>query len=733
MVKDEHSPYQGHCAWFTQRSAYPLRDAHPERLEPFWALRRERKAGEHGIDWKCAGPLNIAGRVTALIAHPSDPKKLYAGAAAGGVWRSADGGRHWENCWPEWINPHIGALAFDPRNPATIYCGTGEANVSPDAYPGSGVAVTRDGGDHWDLIADAGNESLPRRIGAICPDPHKPGRIYIGGINLEETQFAGLYWSEDGGKTWHRENFFSLNSYWCHDIVPHPDGSLYAALYLGGAQTGVWRKDAAGWKRLGKGMPGGDHMSRISLAPAPSNPDVIYALVGARAGKLVLGVYRSRDRGESWENISGNEFVNENQSRYNNTIAVHPSNPDVVVCGVTDVHVSRDGGGHWVRASQWDADPAAPVYAHADQHALVLPGGDLVYAAGDGGVFASEDLGQSWTPRMGGMSTVMFYNIDVSPVNGRVMCGGTQDNGTLLSGLGHQPGEWTRVLFGDGAWTAFHPREATHVYGSTSAIRIHRHTAGEHWAPETWLDKTPKDLTPAEHAQVAIAVMVIDHEHPSTLWFGSRRLWRTTDDAQTWQPASPVFDGSAITAIEIPPAAPDQVWVGTMSGGIFRSLDRGANWSGDLSGPEVPARYISRIETHPRSAARLVVTVAGTGVVSRMVPIHTERSAYGVAAAKEDSLKHVFYSEDAGITWRPIESGDMPDVAYHAAVFETHEPHRLFVANDCGVWMTSDLEKWTDVSAGLPNSIVNDLVYHHKDRALIAATYGRGAWRAVVR
>ena len=66
-----------------------------------------------------------------------------------------------------------------------------------------------------------------------------------------------------------------------------------------------------------------------------------------------------------------------------------------------------------------------------------------------------------------------------------------------------------------------------------------------------------------------------------------------------------------------------------------------------------------------------------------------------------------FCPEDGGLVWRAIDTPDMPDVAYHAAVFETHEPYRLFVANDGGVWMTEDFASWIDISTTLPNAIVS--------------------------
>jgi hypothetical protein len=127
-----------------------------------------------------------------------------------------------------------------------------------------------------------------------------------------------------------------------------------------------------------------------------------------------------------------------------------------------------------------------------------------------------------------------------------------------------------------------------------------------------------------------------------------------------------------------------------------------------------------------------VVTVGGTGMSSRSMPRSMTRGARAPITSGPENIAHIFLSEDGGLTWKAIDSPEMPTVSYHAAVFETHEPYRLFVACDCGVWMTTDLATWTDLSMTLPNVMINDLVYHDHDRTLTAATYGRGIWRAVV-
>ena len=180
-----------------------------------------------------------------------------------------------------------------------------------------------------------------------------------------------------------------------------------------------------------------------------------------------------------------------------------------------------------------------------------------------------------------------------------------------------------------------------------------------------------------------------------------------------------MFDGSPISAIEISEVDPRVMYVGTTKGGIFRSADAGATWCENLAGPDIPARAITSIRSHPARASTVVVTVASTGMSNSGVRLSTgEYLPYG----------HVFRSYNGGAIWDDIDAGALPNVAYFSAAYETRPPYRLFVASDLGVW--AEIEGyWVHINGNLPNVVVSDLVYHHRDRTLTAATYGRGIWR----
>jgi photosystem II stability/assembly factor-like uncharacterized protein len=568
------------------------------------------------------------------------------------------------------------------------------------------------------LLAASADTAVPRRIGVIAIDPFDSRHLCIGGVGHQTPDrrdpgdIGGLYSSSDSGITWRRQNFISDNNYWCHSIRFHPRTRdvLYATFTERGARSGIWRSRDGGqnWDQLTAGLPPPARFGRTSLAISPSDPDVIYVFamdMASGRSDLLLGVFRSSDGGNTWRDISGNHFRNEMQISYGNTIVVHPTHPNHVLCGGVDLHLTTDGGGQWQKVTRWDARRGANNYAHADHHALVMPAGapGRVYDANDGGVDVSEDGGSRWSNRSKGLAVTMYYDMDVAQSDGRSFGGGAQDNGTLVTTTG-QSDDHFELLGGDGGWIVYDPTEPNHIYASYYNLNIFRWRPGE----------DPVDVSPpasdGEKGSIWMAFIAMDPSNPRRVFTGSQRVWRTRTDGSSWRAVSPSLDGSPITAIEIARADPRRIYVGTENGGIFASPDGGETWSPDISSASLPGHTITRLQTSPTNADVLYATVANFG--------HS----------------HVFRSEDGGNTWQDIDRGQLPDVPHHSLAIPPDQPSSLYVCCDAGVFFSTDGGgTWMNLTRNLPNVMVIDLAYQQRDGTLSAATYGRSLWRIQVR
>jgi len=702
--------------WFQARSAWPVREA------PVHTLIRERIRVEKSLavpanitaSWECVGPTNVGGRITSLACHPVHPERLFAGAAGGGVWRSNDAGQTWQACWSDQDILNIGSLAIDQNNPDTIYVGTGEANLSADSYPGIGLYRSADGGKSWQLLASSDKTGLPKRIGVIAIDPFDSKHIIIGGVGHAEVSATGkdcggMYVSFDSGVTWQRQTFVSTQNYWCHSVVFHPTarGTIFATFTEQGMKSGIWRSQDAGkkWEHLTNGLPSAALFGRTALAISPSKPDVLYAFAKNEASgdkDLLLGVFHSANGGDSWKDIHGTHFKGEGQISYGNSIVVHPNDPDHVICGGIDLHRTKDAGKSWKKITHWDNERGDPTYAHSDHHALLMPAAATgrVYDGNDGGLDVSEDGGTSWKNRSTGLAVTMFYDMDVAQTNPLVFGGGAQDNGTVVTttGLGNS---FFPIDSGDGGWNIFDPKDANHVFTSAYNLLIQRYHG---------LKKDPVDISPpastSEQNAVWMCFIAMDPTNSNTLFTGSTRVWRTTNDGDTWAPVSSHLDGSAISAIEIANANRKRIYVGTENGGLFRSTDGGNTWSPNISSSILPGHTITRIESHPEDADLVYATVANFG--------HS----------------HLFRSRDGALTWEDADKGQLPDVPHHVVMIRPDDLGKVYVGNDAGVFVLEvKTGIWMNLTKNLPNATVIDLVYHSKDNAFFAATYGRSIWR----
>jgi photosystem II stability/assembly factor-like uncharacterized protein len=700
--------------WFQSRTSWPVREAPVNRLVRERARVEKSLAAPANVtsQWECVGPINIGGRITSLAYHPKHPERIWAGAAGGGVWQSMDAGQNWRSCWNDQDILNIGSLTVDPRNPDTIYCGTGEANLSSDCYPGVGLYVSKDAGLTWQLQASPERCGIPRCIGVIAIDPFNSKHVLIGGVGYAEVSreinsFGGMYASFDGGVTWERETFISPQNYWCHSIVFHPTkkGTIFATFTERGSRSGIWRSTDGGkkWLHLKSGLPDSARFGRTSLAISPSKPEVLYAFAADEHSKdsdLMLGVFRSANGGDTWKIISESHFADEGQISYGNTIVVHPTDHNYVICGGVDLHLTKNGGKNWRQITHWYLDRGDPKYAHSDHHALLMPAAvaGRVYDANDGGVDVSEDGGYNWKNRSNGLSVTMFYDLDVAPSNGLFFGGGAQDNGTVVTKTGAAT-SFSQIYEGDGGWIVFDPLDEGHVYCSCYNLDIRR-----------FRGKTHNNVSPPaskdERESVWMCFITLDPSDSNTVFTGSYRVWRTRNDGENWYVVSPSLDDSSISAIEVAPANSKRVYVGTENGGFFRSLDGGDTWSPNLSSSMLPGYTITRLESHPKHADIVIATVANFG--------HS----------------HVFRTKDGGLTWEDLDKGQLPDVPHHVAVIRGDELDKVYVGNDAGVFVFDPVAgTWMNLTKNLPTAMVIDLVYHDRDGTLSAATYGRSIWR----
>lgn len=710
--------HKARSRWFQTRASWPVREA------PVHRLVRERQRVEKSLappanipaQWECVGPTNIGGRITCLACHPKHPERLWAGAAGGGVWQSKDGGQSWSSCWNDQDILNIGSLAVDPKNADVIYCGTGEANLSLDSYPGVGLYSSRDAGRTWQLLASTERNGIPSGIGVIAIDPFDSKHLLIGGVGYAEVSFAGksfggIYESFDSGVSWERKTFISTQNYWCHSIVFHPTrkGSVFATFTEQGSRSGIWRSrdGAKNWQLLTKGLPDTALFGRTSLAISRSKPEVLYALAAdesSASSDLLLGVYRSSNGGDNWTSIGKNHFAKEGQLSYGNTIVVHPKDHNFVICGGVDLHCTTNGGDTWRKITHWELERGDPKYAHADHHALLMPSSvpGLIYDGNDGGVDVSEDVGAHWKNRSNGLSITMFYDLDVAPSDGLVFGGGAQDNGTVITKTGAST-TFFQIYEGDGGWIVFDPKDVNHVFCSVYNLDIRRFHGSVH-------ANVSPPASETEQESVWMCFITLDPANSKTVFTGSYRVWRSRNDGENWHVVSPKLDGSSISAIEVAAANPKRIYVGTENGGFFRSLDGGDNWSPNISSAIVPGHTITRLETHPRDANVVIATVANFG--------HS----------------HVFRSHDGGLIWEDLDMGQLPDVPHHVVVIRADELDKVYVGNDAGVFMLdTNTGRWMNLTKNLPNAMVVDMVYHERDGTLSVATYGRSIWRLKLR
>jgi photosystem II stability/assembly factor-like uncharacterized protein len=713
--------------WFYLQRSYPG-DSFP--VEKYLSAFKEKesfllsKEGDTET-WQPVGPYNIGGRITALCVDYDDNNIIYAGAAAGGVFKSTDKGISWTAKTDFFPSLSIGAMQIDPNNRSVIYCGTGEANSSGDSYPGFGLLKSTDAGETWFL---SGLESS-RHIAQIQVHPLNSNIIYVaatGGLYTKDN-YRGIYKSTDAGASWEHVLFVSDSTSAIDvDVDPTDINIVYAAFWerirtrtyrkAAGLSSGIYKSTDGGnnWTKLSNGLPVNDaKVGRISIAVAESNPNYVYALYKSAetengTNNYFYGFYRSTNRGENWTKMQGNMLDGFSSfGWYFGLIDVDPLDHNKVIVGEVDLYITSDGGNIWSNISNSYSGPFD--LQHPDQHSLWINPYNTqnMIVGNDGGIFITTNRGYNWE-KFYDLPVSQFYASAIDYQNPDRVMGGTQDNGTLITQTGNLS-DWIMARGGDGFHCAFDYSNSNYVYSEYQWGGFGRSTDGG----QSFISSTNGlDLSRTNWS----TPFIIDPVNPTVLYLGSYKLHISTNRGISWQPVSndltngPNGRMGTITCISAAVAEDTSkrvLYVGTDDTRISLSTNSGSHWF-DITG-DIPDRYITDILCDQRNPAIAYITLSGFNM--------------------DLSNPHIFRTTDYGSTWNDI-SGNLPDVPLNSVIIDYDHDSVLYVGGDLGVYYTTNLGgSWQFLGTGLPNSPVFDLNYHQPTKQLFAATHGRSIYK----
>jgi photosystem II stability/assembly factor-like uncharacterized protein len=713
------------------------------------------------LRYRYIGP--VGNRLTSVAGIPSQPNIYYVGAASGGVWKTTDGGTHWDPIFDDQIVSSIGSLAIAPSDPNIVWAGTGEPWIRSHISVGQGIYKSNDAGKTWTLM---GLEKTGR-ISRIAIDPRNPDIVLVAAIGhaYGPQQERGVFRTTDGGKNWERVLFVDENT-GCSDMVMDPNNPriLFAGMWpleihtwgreSGGPGSGLYKSIDGGvtWKKLtGRGLPSRT-TGKFALAMARSNSNRIYALIETGDGVPLNGketdrgkLWRSEDGGENWRLVSYDRTLG-GRTHYYFRMAVAPDNENETYYLTAGFGVSIDGG-ETLKAGGLGSSPGG------DNHDIWIDhtNPNRMAIANDGGVSISVTRGRTWNRIQ--LPIAQMYHVTVDNRVPYFVYGNEQDDPSYrgpsrVPGGGFGGGQiprsaWHSVAGGESGWATPDPVDPNIVWSSASGsgtiggiVERYDLRNGQARNVEVWPDQV-NGTTAGELKYRFVWTMpltISPHDH-NKLYVGSQFVHQTTDGGQSWQLISPDlttndkskqgFSGGltgdnigveyapVVFAIAESSKENGLIWAGTNDGQVQVTRDGGRNWTNVTKNiPNLPPwGTVSNIEPSRYDAGAAYLTIDFHQVNNR------------------DPF--IYKTKDYGKTWRAITNG-IPHSMLSYAHCVREDPKRqglLYVGTENGLYVSfDDGEKWEPLQGNLPHAPVYWIVVQEHFNDLVIATYGRGFW-----
>jgi photosystem II stability/assembly factor-like uncharacterized protein len=694
-----------------------------------------------GLPARNIGSATMSGRVAGVTAVKQDGRlTIFVGSASGGIWKSVNGGTTFTPVFDRQPVQSIGALAIDPSNPKTVWAGTGEAWTRNSVSVGDGIYKSTDGGENWTNMGLKGTEHIAK----ILVDPRDSNNVLAcaTGHIWNDSDERGIYKTSDGGATWRKVLAGANGSTGCAMLAMSPlaPKTIFASMWdfrrqgwtfrSGGPGSGIFQSTDGGenWTELNdansKGLPA-KPWGRIALAVAPSNPQVMYAMIESKKSAL----FRSDDGGKNWNQLDASQFMVWRPFYFANLI-VDPKNENKVFKTDGPLLLSVNGGKSFSSVGRG---------AHGDFHDVWIDpdNPNVVYAGDDGGLWRSEDGGTRWKHQIN-LPISQFYHVSVDNSNPYHVYGGLQDNSSWIGDSSYPGGvtnsRWENMYGGDGFWMFEDPSDPDYVYAEAQGGTIGRVNRYTHDGRS--IQPLPNYNEKKLHFNWNTPIHMSPNEK-GTIYIGAQFLFRSRDHGQSWERISPdlttndpekqkqeesggvtVDNSSAemhtsIYSISESPKNGQIIWVGTDDGNLQITRDGAKTW------------------------ANVVGNIAGLGKNSWVSTVAASRFAEGTAYATFDRhtfgdlTPYAFKTTDYGKTWTSLNLQESGVRGYaHVIAEDTVDPNLIFLGTEFGIWISVDGgQRWAQYKgSNFPAVAVRDLVVHPRESDLVIATHGRGIW-----
>lgn len=705
--------------------AYPNPDIPAEKF--FKAYEYSNKYLSNVFDnkstqqWTSIGPNNIGGRSISLAVHPVDTNIVFIGSASGGLWKSTTGGLGadaWDIVNTGFPSLAVSSIAIDSANHNVIYIGTGEnygyqysvnngvnVRITRGMY-GIGILKTTNGGVTWSKSLDWSYNNQ-RGVWNVTINPKNSNIVY-------SATSEGVYKSYDAGTSWVNV----LNYQMAMDLLINPIDTniLYASVgnlsnNIPNANVGIYKTTNGGlnWAKLAGGLPS-FWSGKATLQMYRGNPNYIYANI-ANDITTYVGYYKSTNAGANWT-LGSTSVPSSNQGWYNQGHLVKSNDPNSILVGTLDVYKSTNGGTSFAGKSSWSAwntgatppgQPEGPSnFVHADVHYYVDNPKDpnKIYIAADGGLYRSDNFGETFYSCNGGYVTSQFYATLGNSFTDSVFClGGLQDNRAAFY---QGTTAWYKTFGGDGFCSQVSSQNPQICYTEYTYGDLAKSTNGG--VSFNYLNVPNSG---SESYYCFNTPYVVCPSNPSMIYIAGTNFYKSTNSGTSFGSSLFNFGGGKALSMATSWLSVDTIYIGTtpttsVSAKVFRSVNGGSNWT-DITA-SLPNRYPTRITTNPYKASEVYITFGGFG------------------------SGHVYKSSDAGTTWIDITS-NLPDVPAQSVFSDPLYPNNIYVGNDLGVYAsTNGGTTWGEYRNGMPYSIVFDLSYVPVGRKMRALTHGSGIW-----